>query len=161
LIKVIAHAGIFYWKVKNKKNNFIEFLRNDKGSMLLELSLITPILILVIAGIVQFGFILNAKIAVSSAAYEAARMATIAADPYDSAIKAVENYAQSSIPGWSLDERLRADVTLTGMEPGSEVRVDVFYRVPVFFEGIAPFNRLAGSLAEIMGTSMMRIEEKE
>ena len=50
---------------------------SEKGNVFIELALVMPILILLIAGIVQFGFLLNAKIAVNSASYEANSIKTL------------------------------------------------------------------------------------
>ena len=136
-------------------------IKNYSGSVLLELSLIIPILLLLIAAIVQFGFVLNAKIAVNSAAYEAARAATISENPNDSAIYAIENYAKSSIPGWSFSERLRANIVIPNNNPGTEASVEVFYRVPLFFSKILPFDNSSSTSIEVKGKSVMRIEEKE
>ena len=54
-------------KVKNQSGQY--------GSVMLELALIMPLFLLLLSGIVQFGFILNAKVAVNSASYEASRAA--------------------------------------------------------------------------------------
>ncbi len=56
--------------------------RNEEGQSLVELALVLPILLLILLGIIQFGFVLSGQIAVSSAAREGARLAAIgAADP--------------------------------------------------------------------------------
>ncbi len=141
--------------------NIKDKIKNHSGSVLLELSLIIPILLLLISAIVQFGFVLNAKIAVNSAAYEAARAATISENPNGSAIYAIENYAKSSIPGWSFSERLRANIVIPNSNPGTEASVEVFYRVPLFFSKILPFDSSSSTSIEVKGKSVMRIEEKE
>lgn len=144
-----------------KEKMYYGFL-NSRGSVLLELALIMPILILTIAGIVQFGFILNAKIAVNAAAYEAARAATISDNPHNAALNTIENYAGSNISGWSFNERLKADINISGTDPGSEVAVEVIYGVPVFFSKVAPFDSFfPDKVAEIRGRAVMRVEEKE
>src|SRR5665647_3856397 len=69
--------------------NIKYFLKKDCGSALLEFALIAPILFLLFAGIVQFGFIINAKVVVNSASYEGARAATMSDDPESGAAQAV------------------------------------------------------------------------
>ena len=134
---------------------------NQKGSVLIELALILPVLLLFISGIVQFGFIFNAKIAANSAAYEAARTATISDDPYSSAEEAIENYANGSLPGWKFGERLKAAINIPDTNPGTIVTVEVLYSVPVFFSGLIRFPGAANGFTDIKGMAAMRIEEKE
>jgi uncharacterized protein (UPF0333 family) len=134
---------------------------NQNGNVLLELSLILPVLLLFISGIIQFGFILNAKIAVNSAAYEATRTATISEEPYSSAIVAIEDYAKGSLPGWKFGERLKASVNIPDKNPGTIITVEVIYSIPVFFSGIIHLPDTVNGFANIRGMSAMRIEEKE
>jgi uncharacterized protein (UPF0333 family) len=153
---------LFNCRRTNLKTGPVEKISADSsGSMLLEMSLIMPVLLILLAGIVQFGFILNAKVAVNSAAYEAARAATVSGNPYEAAIIAIENYSGSAISGWNFNERLRASIKMTGTDPGSEVIVEVSYLAPVFFYKIVPFDRFEANLAEVKGRALMRIEEKE
>lgn len=133
----------------------------EKGSIFIELALVLPVLILLIAGIIQFGFLLNAKIAVNSASYEAARIATLSDNPETDAINAVSAYASSTIPGWNFDERLGLKLNISGTEPGDIVDVEVTYLIPVFFSKIAPFSMFENGYAKVIGSSVMRIEEKE
>ncbi len=138
----------------------INFKLRD-GAVFIELALVMPILLLILAGIIQFGFILNAKVAVNSASYEAARVATLADDPVGEALKSVQNYASSTLPGWDFSERLKADVYISGSSPGDTVKVKVIYSIPVFFSKILPLPASEDGYTGIIGTSIMRIEEKE
>jgi len=79
-----------------KKINILQ--KKENGNVLLELAIVFPVLILLISGIVQFGFILNAKIAVNSAAYEASRAATLSGDQFSAALSAASNYAGGNLP---------------------------------------------------------------
>jgi hypothetical protein len=144
---------------KNKKT--WKIIQNTYGSIFLEFALIMPLLLLFIAGIVQFGFALNAKIAVNSASYEAARAATLSDNPENSAIEAIENYASSTLPGWNLNERLSAKIDINGDRPGDLIDVEVTYKIPLFFTGLFPFSGNSDKLTKISGSSSMRIEEKE
>ena len=67
-------------------------IKDDGGSALIEFALIVPLLIIFIAGIIEFGFILNAKIVVNSASYEGAKAASLGKEPKNEAIGAVLNY---------------------------------------------------------------------
>ena len=137
------------------------FYKSEDGNVLVEFALIMPVLLLMIAGIIQFGFILNAKVAVNSASYEAARSATLSENPEVDAVSAVANYAASSLSGWDLGERLGVEVDLSGNDPGDIVRVNVSYNVPVFFSSIISGSGIKGGFFKVVGTSTMQIEEKE
>ncbi len=130
-----------------------------KGSVFIEFALIAPILLLLIAAIIQFGFILNAKIAVNSASYEGARNATLSENPTEGAIQAIQDYASATMPGWSYAERLKTEINLTGSDPGDTVSVKVIYDIPIFFSKILPVG--GSDFFSVSGSSQMKIEEKE
>lgn len=54
-----------------------EFIRNTDGQSLVEFALVLPILLALILGMVEFGWILNGKITLTSSAREGARVAII------------------------------------------------------------------------------------
>jgi len=135
--------------------------KQQKGSILLELALILPLLLTILAAIIQFGFILNAKIAVNSAAYEAARAATLDEDPDSAAINAIKNYPGSALPGWDFGERLSASIELDSLDPGNPVKVSVNYKVPIFFPKFFSFPNIENGNFIVSGFSVMGIEEKE
>ncbi|MCX6383382.1 MAG: pilus assembly protein [Actinobacteria bacterium] len=134
-------------------------INSSKGSALLEFALIAPVLFMLFAGIIQFGFIINAKVVVNSASFEGARAATMSDEPEASAAQAVLNYASSSMPGWNFSGRLDIETYAAGSSPGDEVTVKVTYHVPNFFNKIIPLP--ASDQISICGESTMQIEEKE
>ncbi|MBN2073255.1 MAG: pilus assembly protein [Actinobacteria bacterium] len=135
--------------------------RDSAGSVMLELALIMPVLLMLIAAIVQFGFLLNAKIAVNSASYEAARAATLSENPESDAMRAAEAYANSTLPGWSMSERLKVEYRSSGSNPGDRIEVSVTYSVPVFFINYFPAVNAGSGCIDIRGSSLMSMEEKE
>ncbi|MDD3520714.1 MAG: TadE/TadG family type IV pilus assembly protein [Actinomycetota bacterium] len=141
-----------------KKSRIINKATLTRGSSLMEFAIIAPILLILIAGIIQFGFIMNAKIAVNAASFEGARAAILSENPEEDAINAVYHYANSSLPGWSFDERLKADIDIDGYNPGDNVLVAVYYEVPVFFQSLLPAGD--SSFFKVESESLMRIEEK-
>jgi uncharacterized protein (UPF0333 family) len=134
---------------------------DEYGNVMLELALVMPLFLLLLSGIIQFGFILNAKVAVNSASYEASRTATLADNPEQAAIQSIEDYAKSTLPGWSFDNRLKARISISGSDPGDTVSVQVVYKIPVFFAKIFPFSPDGNAYTDIVGESVMQIEEKE
>jgi Flp pilus assembly protein TadG len=57
-------------------------LRSERGAELIELALVLPLLLLVFAGIVDFGLLLQRMLTVSNAAREGARIAVLANSTY-------------------------------------------------------------------------------
>ncbi|MEA2016302.1 MAG: TadE/TadG family type IV pilus assembly protein [Actinomycetota bacterium] len=133
----------------------------EKGSVFIELVLILPVLILLVAGIIQFGFLLNAKIVVNSASYEGARAATLSDNPELEAANAVLGYASSTMPGWDFGKRLSMNMDISGTDPGDMIKVEVIYKIPIIFSDISPFNVIGDNYAKVIGSSVMRVEEKE
>ena len=146
-------------KILSKFHNNKKINGWSNGSALLEFALIAPVLLMLLAGIIQFGFILNAKVVVNSASYEGARAATMSNEPESSAAEAVLNYATSSMPGWNYKDRLNIETNTSGHNPGDEVTVKVIYQVPNFFNKIIPFFN--SDKINVIGESTMQIEEKE
>ncbi len=75
--------------------------KDTKGQSLVEFALVLPILMLLILGMIEFGWILNGKITITSAAREGARTAVI----YESAVDAdvaVRNAVTTSAESSSL-----------------------------------------------------------
>jgi len=80
----------------------LKFTRNSDGQSLVELALLLPFLMLLILGMVEFGWLLNGKITLTSAAREGARVAVL----YDNRTAAedkVEAAVTNAIRGSSLN----------------------------------------------------------
>jgi len=74
-------------------------VRNSNGQSLVEFALVLPFLLVLILGMIEFGWILNGKITLTSAAREGARVAIIyeSADKAEAAVQsAVSKSAESS-----------------------------------------------------------------
>lgn len=133
-------------------------ITTERGSALIESVLTLPLILLLLAGIIQFGFLFNAKVAVNSASFEAARQATASLSPAVTAVRVAENYAGGSLPGWKIGERLEVVVSTAG-GVGDSVTVRVSYQVPLFFEHLLPLTTTGGVL-KVSGWSTMYIEER-
>jgi len=84
-------------------------LRKDcNGQSLVEFALVLPLLIMLILGMIEFGWILNGKITLTSAAREGARVAVI----YESATDA-STAVQSAVSKSSESSSLTAVTTVT------------------------------------------------
>lgn len=58
-------------------NRFFKLKKNEKGQSMVEFALVLPLLILIVIGIIDFGWLFNGKITLTSAAREGARVAAI------------------------------------------------------------------------------------
>lgn len=58
----------------------LKFHRNEKGQSLVEFALLLPVIMIILLGIIEFGFMFNAKITLNSAAREGARVYAITND---------------------------------------------------------------------------------
>ncbi|MDV3429335.1 MAG: pilus assembly protein [Bacillota bacterium] len=72
----------------------LELKNNTKGQSLVEFALILPVLILIILGIIEFGWLLNGQITLTNAAREGARTSVVcdSVTAYSKALAAVQKY---------------------------------------------------------------------
>ena len=111
--------------------------RYERGQALVEMALVLPILVVLTLGVMTFGIAINTKIAVTTAAREAARsyaiyadeaqMRNIAYDTLRSALPCSDEEFNSSFNRY-------ADVTYT--VSGGYVRVTVKYHQSVYVPGL-------------------------
>jgi hypothetical protein len=57
-----------------------DYLRSSKGQTIIEFALVTPIILLLLVGIIDFGMAMNRRIVLQHAAREGARMAAVSED---------------------------------------------------------------------------------
>ena len=57
--------------------NFRRLCRSERGAELIEMAIVTPLLLLLVMGIVDFGFMFQRFVVLTNAAVEAARVATL------------------------------------------------------------------------------------
>ncbi len=97
-----------------------KFLRSEEGQAIVETALVLPFLLLLILGMIEFGWILNGQITITSAAREGARTAVV----YESAPlaqNAVTSAVQQSAGASSLKNVI---ATTTFTESKAIVKVD-------------------------------------
>ena len=90
--------------------------KNERGVALLELAIITPVLLLLIMGIVEFGWLFNGYITLTGAAREGARVAAVNGD-YE---KAVDDHI-NALPRLNVSSISKSG----GAEQGDEITVVV------------------------------------
>ena len=132
---------------------FICSRHNEDGQSLVEMALVLPFLLLILLGIVQFGFVFSGYIAVTSAAREGARLA---------ATGAANTQVQARVNDMLNGSPLLSDVQVTIMPEGtrtygSQVSVSVRARCPV----IMPLPvALAEGTFNLSAQAVMRMEAK-
>ncbi len=109
-----------------------------RGQTLLELALALAFLLLVLAGLTDYGRALTVKIALTNAAREGAHYA--AANPTDSAGIRQRVRQEAANAGVTLDD---SDIAITGSpSQGQPITVTVQTRVPTVMAGFIGMNEL-------------------
>ena len=105
--------------------------RDEAGSTLVEVALVLPVLLVLVAGVVMVGRTTHAQVAVQSVAREAARTVAVAPSEMEG-LAAAEARTQSVAAGHRLDpDRLGVEIDAAGFERGGTVRVEAAYSVPL------------------------------
>ncbi len=126
------------------------FRSNEKGQSLVEFALILPIMLLILFGIIQFGFIFNGQITVTSAAREGARLGAVGGDN-----EAIREQVRSAAVALLLEDLEDEDIVINIDETNGRLTVQVNGTVPV----IVPFiNVFAGNEVAIVAEAVMRME---
>lgn len=126
--------------------------RDERAQSTVELALVLPVLLLVMAAVCQLGLALNCYMVVTSAGRDGARRAAETNDP-DAARKAALDSA-AGLPG----ERPQVEVAFPeGRDKGSAAKVTVSYRMPLLLPGLdriipRPMFRSSASMALEKGT---------
>lgn len=89
--------------------------RRDDGAVAVEMALVAPVLLVLLIGLIDFGFVFNAKIAVTQAAREAARVVALGGTESDARARAAQ-----AVPGTDAAFNLQTSV-VTGCGSGSDV----------------------------------------
>lgn len=109
------------------------------GSNLISAAVIFPLMMLIIAGIVQITLLVNAKITVREAAFEALRFGVKSETPERTA--EITAYKYSSLPGWVKGGNLYVTSYLSGPVEEAVLNVEITYKVPVISSKIFADSR--------------------
>ena len=133
----------------------------DTGAELIELALVLPILLLIMSGIMDFGFLFQRWEVVTNAAREGARLGSLPLYSVDDVKQRVEQYLQA---GGLVEAHPAPQATyeteVVGTSNVSVIRVTVTY--PSQFAFLGPIASLVGgggySTIQLRATSVMRRE---
>ena len=109
----------------------VKQLKDQKGAAFIEFTIIFPLLMVLIFGIVEFGLILYDQQVITNASREGARAGIVARDPRldSTGIKAVvNNYTQNRLISFaSIPEAPETKVNASGNSFGNDLSVTVSY----------------------------------
>ena len=131
-----------------KLRKLLTTLNNEKGASAVEFALILPILMLLILGIIQFGFIFFHYISITHAAREGARWAALGEDN-----ASVRAKVKNSAPGLVLND---SDISINPV--GESVTVRVQYGSPIIAPFIGDVMGVSGTDIELSNAATQRIE---
>lgn len=123
--------------------------KNQKGQAIVEFALVVPLLLIFIMAIIEFGFMFNAYLTISSASREAARVGAVGASNTEVELMVINvaSHLESS----------EIDVTITpsSRNRGDMLRVTVEYDyqliTPIISNMLSPF-------VDLKAETVMRIE---
>jgi len=81
-----------------------KLIGNSNGQSLVEFALVLPVLLLLILGMIEFGWILNRQIILTSIAREGARSAVVCNNEQDAYKAVTDAIAKSSLTGATVDQ---------------------------------------------------------
>jgi Flp pilus assembly protein TadG len=104
---------------------------NERGAALVELAIVTPVLLLLVMGIIEFGWIFNGFITITGAAREGARVAVVDVD--GDYTKAVNDHI-NNLPRLSVSSTSKSG----GAAQGDDIIVTVEGNIARLFGGWLP-----------------------
>ena len=136
---------------------------NERGSVLVEFALVVPILLVIFAGIVDFGLMMQRREVVTNAAREGARIAVLPGYDLPDVQARVNEYLNDGIQAGASTNAVTTmtDVTLPGVVPSVPMRrVQVTYTTS--YSILGPMMGLIGGsnfgTITLVARSAMRIE---
>jgi len=130
--------------------------KSEKGQAMVEFALVLPVLLLIIAGIIDFGLIFNQKVLANNASREAARYVAV---NYNAILKTleeeelqenVETKALGYLPIYIVNKTPEVEAVIGG----GEVKVTVNWNTSAFM----PVYSKLFDVVEIKSTTFFRIE---
>lgn len=114
--------------------NSLHHRRQGRGQSLVEVALLLPVLIIIMAAVVDLGRVLDASIVLANAARTGARFGSIHPTWYDSIRVRVVDFANSSDMAFTGVVLQGSDVAISSSDvAGSPVVVTITYDLPLYF----------------------------
>jgi len=138
------------------RSRWNHFTKNEKGQSIVELAIAIPVLLLILCGIIDFGWIFSNKMVITYCSREGARYGTIiAANQYSE--EDIEQRVKEAAPDYLRDD-LQVTVTFTDIYDirSGDVEVEVSYTV----RALTPITGIFfdNQEVELIATSIMKVE---
>ena len=127
------------------------FKREEKGQTLVEMAIVLPLLILILMGIIQFGFIFNGHISMTSAAREGVRLGAVGASNSE-----VSSRVNEALAGTPLLKN--TEVTIdpnNSREFGEPLTVEVSGEMDII---VPLLDSVIGDVHHLSSQAVMRVE---
>ena len=119
-------------------------LRSEHGAELIEMVIVTPLLLLLVFGIIDFGFLFQRYVVLTNAAVEGARVASLPGYTAGDATARVQSYVTNALPPGVVANAAAVPTTVAGpagtLWPAVQVTVTHLYTL----QFVAPIMRLVG-----------------
>lgn len=129
----------------------------DRGAAAMEFALVVPILLMLVFGIVDFGFLINRASLINNAARDAARLGSLSATEDE-----IETAAEGALDGLSVTVTvtcLKADgSTCTGYDADAESGGTTIVTIDYTHDMITPVAAIFADSVDVSRTAEMRIE---
>ena len=141
----------------------LRLARSQRGAELIEFALVLPLLLLLVLGIVDFGFLFQRLEVVTNAAREGARLAVLGSYDTTDVQNRVNDYLLEGgvpvVPGNPTITVSSPTLNIPGASPVSAKTVEVRYNYDyMFLSGLASFFGGNFSSVPLTGVSTMRAE---
>jgi Flp pilus assembly pilin Flp len=115
------------------------FRKRERGASAVELALVLPILLALVMGIIEFGWIFNGYIIINGAAREGARLA--ARGELESVIETrVKNHAEFILNADGTIDKIEIPADRDSIAPGGEITVMLEGKIPLLLFGNQNFQ---------------------
>ncbi len=144
-------------------------MKNNRGVAIVEFAIVLPLLIILVFGIIEFGFIIYNKAMITNASREGARIGIVYRidsgnnylPPNDAAVRPlietrINDYLRSSLISFDPAAVKTVSIEVIGTSPGGELKVTVNY--PYKFLVIPGFISTIGPTISLSAVTSMRLE---
>ena len=142
-------------KLKKRKHLFSSLRKKQDGQSMVEFALVLPLLLLLVLGIIQFGFIFNGMVTVTSAAREGARFGVVKENLVSNDSDVRERVISSLAGALFVNVDENTIIVAPDSPEAGKLSVTVTGSVPVV---VPVLNIITGSDFSFTSTSIMRIE---
>lgn len=126
-------------------------LKNEKGQSMVEFALILPVLLLIVIGIIEFGFMFSDYLSLTNASRETVRFVSLGG----SNTQAIERAKEVAVNLDPLKMNISFDPVSEARERGDTVKVKITYE----YEFITPFiGTILGDSITLEADAVMRVE---